>query len=109
MNEFEKAMNDIESETYTGEVLQECCIEWLKNSKTATVTFPSNNKYNSKIRKLAKEYPDMVDIVVDNKDGSIVAHIPVKFIKINYAKRVLTSEQKEEMRERLRKVRENKE
>ena len=54
---------------------QENVIEFLKDAKTATVTF-SQGRYISKIKKLAEKHPDEVEIIAVNKN-SIMAHIPV--------------------------------
>lgn len=99
MNEFEKACDKVDSNRdYNLE--QENAIEWLRNNAVATVTF-SQGRFISKIEKLAKKFPDEVQIVARNK-SSIVAHIPVKFIKIgNPQKRNLTEEQKQELSKRL--------
>lgn len=85
---------------------QENVIEFLKDAKTATVTF-SQGRYISKIKKLAEKHPDEVEIIAVNKN-SIMAHIPVKAIKINIIEgRELTEEEKEIARERLRSYRES--
>ena len=103
MNEFEKAVN---TENYTGETFQENVIEWIRGDKEVTVTFCNNNKYKSKVQKLAEEYPDEVQIVATNNDGSIVAHLPLSYIRISHPpKRVLTDEQKKEIGERFKKYR----
>lgn len=101
MNTFEQAANEIENDTYTGNN-DECGIEWLKSSKIATVQFPSKNRFNSKVRKLAEQYPDEVEIYAENPDGSIVAHIPVSYIKISHPRQI-SDEQKQEMAMRMRK------
>jgi len=107
MNEFEKACSEVEQDR-NYEYSQENAIEWIKNSEVATVTF-SQGRYISKIKKLAEKYPDKVQIKHENKDGSIVAHIPVKAIKINIIEgRELTEEQKERNKENLAKAREEK-
>jgi hypothetical protein len=87
------------------ESFNENVIEFITNDKTATVTF-SQGRYVSKIKKLAEKFPDEVKIVYTNKDGSIVAHVPVSAIKLNIVKRELTEEQRQEMAERLRLARE---
>ena len=99
MNDFEKAANEIDGVNES----PECVIEWLRGNKTATVTFPNNTRFKTKVKKLAEQYPDEVQVIVENKDGSIVAHLPVSYIKINRAKIDLTDEQKKERAERLRK------
>lgn len=83
------------------ENMNENVLEWYKNEPTATVTF-SQGKYITKIRKLAKRFPDECQITHENKDGSIVAHIPVKWIKINNTQREMTEEEKRLAAERIR-------
>lgn len=106
MNEFEKACSEVEQdETYETEV--ENCIEFLKDAKTATVTF-SQGRYITKIKKLAEKYPDQVQIVHSNKN-SIVAHIPVKAIKISIIEgRERTEEEIERAKVAFAKYREEK-
>ena len=85
MRQFEKAANEIDNDIYTGDCVQENCIEWIKGSKTATVTFPKG-RFTTKVMKLAEQYPDEVQICDVNKDGSIVAHIPVSYILVRHPK-----------------------
>ena len=80
--------------------VNECVIEWLRGEKTATVTMPNNTTLKSKILNLAKKNACVE--VFENKDGSILAHIPVSWIRI-YPPRQLTDEEKEERLSRLRK------
>lgn len=101
MTEFEKAANEVDNELFTGECVQENCIEWIRGGKVATVTFPKG-KFTTKIRKLAESDPDEVQICHENMDGSIVAHIPVKYINIRKpTKKNLTDEQRQALRDRL--------
>ena len=86
----------------TGDV-QENAIEWLKGRKTATATLASRTTLNTRVRKLAKSKPDECQITDENQDGSIVAHIPVAWIKINPPKE-LTEEQRAELSARARKT-----
>lgn len=57
-------------------------IEFLKDHERATVSF-SQGRYKSRIRKLAKERPGECQIVSENKDGSLCAHIPTSWVKIS--------------------------
>lgn len=75
-------------------------IEFYSNAETATCSF-SQGRYVSRIKKLAEKYPDDVQITAENKDGSIVAHFPVKWVKINPPKQ-LSEETREMMAERAR-------
>ena len=88
------------------ENMNENCIEWLRNEPVATVTL-SQGKYITKIRKLAEKFPEECQITHENKDGSIVAHIPTKWIKINNPQRVMTEEEKRLAAERIRNSRKN--
>lgn len=76
-------------------------IEFLRNQETATVTF-CQGRFVTKIKKMAKQYPDECEIVAENKDGSILAHIPVKWIKISKNKTNMSDEQRAKSAERLR-------
>ena len=85
-------------------------IEFISGTRTATVTF-TNKKHINRIKKLYEERKDDFKYFKENKDGSICAKIPLKWIKINAVSktgRVMTEEQKEAARIRLQKVRENK-
>lgn len=81
--------------------MNENIIEWIRDSKYATVTF-SQGRYITKIKKLAEQYPDECEIVAENPDGSIMAHIPTKWVKISRVVREITDEQREELSERMR-------
>lgn len=61
--------------------LQENLIEWMTGSKIATVTF-SQKKFVNRIKRMAEKHPETVDIVAENEDGSITAHIPVKALHL---------------------------
>ena len=105
MNEFERVSDEVNGElSYTNTM--DHAIEWTWNGKdaTATVTFPAG-RFRTKIEKLAAEHPEDVTIRYRNNDGSIVATIPVRYIKIS-APRQMSDEQKEICAERLRAMRE---
>ncbi len=105
MNSFERACDEVEKDIISdGETNNENAIEWIKNSDIATVTF-SQKRYVSKIEKLAERFPDKVKIIHKNSDGSILAHIPVKAIKLQIVERKLTEEQRLELKERITKAR----
>lgn len=105
--EFNKACDEVEDRDFN--LAQENVIEWLRNDKIATVTF-TQGRYISKIKKLAEKYPDKVQITAENKDGSIVAHVPVKAIKITiFEDKELSEEEKKALRVRLTSSHKNKE
>ena len=81
--------------------MNENILEFLKGSDTATVTF-CQGRYVTRIKKLAEKYPDECEIVAENPDGSILAHIPVKWIKISANKSKMTDAQRAEASERLK-------
>ena len=82
-------------------------IEFISGARSATVTF-TNRKHISRIKLLYAERGDEFKYYHENKDGSVCAKLPLKWIKINpgsipgtRAKREMTEEQKEALRERL--------
>lgn len=82
---------------------KENVIEFVLNGETATVTF-TQGRYISRIKELAKKKPDKCKITAENADGSIVAHIPTSWIRINPEKE-LSDEQRQAIAERLNKHR----
>lgn len=81
----------------------ENAIEFLNGDDKATVSF-NKLRYIKKIKKLASSRPEEVEIVAENEDGSICAHIPVDWVKI-IPKRVVSDELKEEARKRMSELR----
>lgn len=63
----------------------ENAIEFVKDGSRATVTF-SQGRYKSRIKKLAKKHPEECEVIAENKDGSLLAHVPVTWIRINPSK-----------------------
>lgn len=76
-------------------------IEFLRGAETATATL-SQGRYISKMKKLAEKFPEECEII-ENKDGSILAHFPVKWVKISPPKQ-MSDEQKEAASERFKKM-----
>jgi len=66
---------------------KENVIEWITGKQVATVTL-SQPRYISKVKKLAKNHPEEVQILHQNKDGSVVARVPLKAVKLNIVTRV---------------------
>jgi hypothetical protein len=61
--------------------------------------------------KLVDTHPDEVRIVATNEDGTMVAHLPKKYVHINFgerAKREMTEDQKAAAAERMRTMRQKK-
>lgn len=61
-------------------------------------------KWRNRLRKLQKEHPSEVDIFTDDETYTC-GHIPVGWLKI-HPPRVLSDDQKAELAERMRKLRE---
>lgn len=81
--------------------LNENVIEFYGDSDIASVT-ASKRKFINRILNLAKKYPDDVEILHTNKDGTIFAHLPSSWVKINPARR-LSEEQRQALSESARK------
>lgn len=79
-------------------------IEWIRDSEQATVTL-SQKGMISRIKKLAKARPEECQIVAENEDGSIVAHVPRKWVKISPPKQY-SEEERQKAAERLEHIRE---
>lgn len=87
--------------------MNEFCIEWLRSGEYAGVTTPSSTALKSKLMRLAKERPDEVRVMAENKDGSAYFHIPVNYIKVSPPRQV-SDEQREAAGERFRRMWEEK-
>lgn len=56
-------------------------IEWIKDQGRATLTL-SQRRTITRVKRLAGKHPEECQIVAENPDGSICAHVPVSWIKI---------------------------
>ena len=81
----------------------DCAIDWT-NSETVWAS-GDEKKLKNTILRLAKEYPDDVEIKTwpEDNDGTIVATLPRSWVKIRPPKR-LTDEAKKKLADRLRSV-----
>lgn len=90
--------------------VNECAVNFIKGEKVASVTAAAGTKWNNRIRKWAEEFPEAVQILAVNEDGSVFAHFPSKFVKlerpVERKGREMTDEEKAAAAERLRVVRE---
>lgn len=82
------------------EANNENCIEWLSGQHNIVCSI-SQQKYISKIKKLAEKYPKKVKIKF-NKDGMICAKLPLKALKLSIIERELSEEQRQEMSRRFK-------
>lgn len=81
MNEFEDVSNKTMSKHSDARDMRENVIYWLNGDKECTVNF-TQVKYISKVKKMAKEYPDLAKIFSE-KNGVLIATIPVKAVKVS--------------------------
>ncbi len=91
-------VRDILRPDYEG--YSENIIEWKKDAPKATLSL-SQRGMIVKIKRLAERRPDECQILAENKDGSICAHVPVGWIKINLPKN-LSEEQRKKRAEIMR-------
>lgn len=80
--------------------MNEFSICWVKGDLRASVTAPSGSWLKSRMLKLRDRNPDEVE-VHENKDGSIVAYCPVKYIKVSPPRKV-SEKQREEASKRFK-------
>ena len=67
----------------------EFCIEWVKGDSTATVTAPEGSALNTRLTRLAEEYPEEVEVI-----NSELFHIPYKWVRINPPMKLSEEEKK---------------
>jgi hypothetical protein len=61
--------------------LKENAIEWYTGDNEITCTF-TQRKFINKIRKMMDKQPKSVTKFIENPDGSICCHIPLKALKL---------------------------
>ena len=76
-------------------------VQWYTGYDTVTASF-SQMKFVNKFKKYVKDRDD-VQLVAQNKDGSICVKFPLKWVKISPppATRQISDEEKARLRERL--------
>lgn len=88
--------------------ITETCFDHIDEDLHFVIT-ASENWSIKKIKQLKEKYPDDVKIVHENKDGSLVAHVPKDWIKIQPKKNyTLSDAQKKLVVQRLQQGRKNK-
>ena len=78
---------------------RENAIEWYNGQDTITITL-SQKKFINKVLKLAEDFPNEVKIDKINEDGTLLAHIPLKYLRISRP-RELSEEERKAAAERL--------
>lgn len=82
-------------------------IEWFTGADNVTV-YLTQRRHINKVRRLAQQFPDEVQVTDVNQDGSIVAHVPLRYIHITRpAQRQMSEEQRKASAERLKAYRES--
>lgn len=76
---------------------RENAIEWYTGHDTITVTLTQRRLVNS-VKKYAEKYPDEVQIVKINDDGTILAHIPLSYLRLRRPVEI-SEERRQKMRE----------
>ena len=75
-------------------------VDFQNGAKLCTVSL-SRKKWINLIEEYAEKYPNEVTIKYRNKDGSIVAHMPVTYLRIRRPTQLeLSEEDREELRQR---------
>lgn len=80
-------------------------IEWLRDQEQATLTL-TQPRTITRVRKLADKHPNKCQIVSENEDGSICAHVPVRWILIRPSLH-MSEEERERRRERMNNYHQN--
>lgn len=84
--------------------IKETVFEYLAGNKVLAVTAAERWGINL-VKKLKKKYPDDVEIVRINKDGSVYARFPIDKVRLRLStKRELTEEQREEKSKHMREI-----
>lgn len=81
--------------------VNECAIDWVRGDTYAGVTAYNNSRLKGRIERLAESRPEEVQIIARNEDGSIFAHVPVRWVKVSPTKRV-SEAQRQAAGERMR-------
>ena len=82
---------------------RENVLEWLNGQERVTLTL-SQQRYIHRIQDYAEKYPDEVKIQYVNEDGTILASMPLNYLKISRP-REFTDEQKQASAERFHALR----
>lgn len=80
--------------------VNECAIDWVRGDTYAGVTAYNNSRLKGRIERLAEKFPDDVKIINRNEDGSIFAHVPIRWVKVSPTRKV-SETQIQASRERL--------
>lgn len=109
--EFEKAANEIDERTGNANDENSIeseddkdCIHYAPNSKKLMTCFFTRKRWINKVVQYSEQYPDEVQIKHVNKDGSIIAHVPVDYLRISRPPK-LSDDEKQRRAELLSQIR----
>ena len=74
-------MHGTEGKVYSMSELKENVIEWYTGDKMISVTL-SQKRYINRVKKLVEKHADMGCELVENRDGSIWAKIPLRALHL---------------------------
>lgn len=60
---------------------KENVIEWYTGDNRVTVSL-NQKRYRNRIKRMAEKFPELVEIVAENADGTITARIPLKAVHL---------------------------
>lgn len=84
--------------------MNENVIEWLDDEDTISVTF-HQKRFVNKIKRLAN-IDENVTILAENQDNSILAHLPISYLKLSPKRKDnISVERKAELAERMKTIR----
>lgn len=78
---------------------KETCITYIVGDPYATYSTGENRRI-TKLKRQALEHPELVQILYENDDGSILAHIPPEWMPDPRPKKKVSEEQRKAMSER---------
>lgn len=84
--------------------MNELVIEWLKDDMEAVVTAPVGTKICNRLKRYAEEGREEVSHLIENKDGLICCHVPVKWVQVK-PPRKMSAESIKAATERLKSIR----
>lgn len=84
--------------------MDEYDMNWIRGRDYVEVTFPTNTREKNLLLKMAEEGVEGVVITAQNRDGSVVGHVPLTCVLFRRppVKREMSEEQKEIITARLR-------
>lgn len=85
--------------------MAETVFEHLDGKDTWTVS-TDERTWKNRLAKLAEQNPAEVECVAQNKDGSVMYHVPARWVKLSPPRKVnMTDEQRAALAERLKSAR----